>query len=101
MSVIKNRTVIGILCIVLSLVICFVVTPLFNKSISKKTEIVRVVKPIKIGDEITKDNGKNGWRSALITCRRMWCGRWKRLPGKICLCSDGTRRLYHPSKIAR
>lgn len=55
MSVIKNRTVIGILCIVLSLVICFVVTPLFNKSISKKTEIVRVVKPIKIGDEITKD----------------------------------------------
>ena len=36
MSVIKNRTVIGILCIVLSLVICFVVTPLFNKSISKK-----------------------------------------------------------------
>ena len=55
MSVIKNRTVIGILCIVLSLVICFAVTPLFNKSISKKTEIVRVVKPIKIGDEITKD----------------------------------------------
>lgn len=55
MSVIKNRTVIGLLCIVLSLVICFAVTPLFNKSISKKTEIVRVVKPIKIGDEITKD----------------------------------------------
>lgn len=55
MSVIKNRTVIGILCIVPSLVICFAVTPLFNKSISKKTEIVRVVKPIKIGDEITKD----------------------------------------------
>lgn len=55
MSVIKNRTVIGLLCIVLSLVICFAVTPLFNKSISKKTEIVRVVKPIKFGDEITKD----------------------------------------------
>lgn len=59
MSVMKNRTVIGLLCIILSLVICFAVTPLFNKSISKKVEIVRVVKQIKIGDEITKDMVKS------------------------------------------
>ncbi|WP_270809971.1 Flp pilus assembly protein CpaB [Hungatella effluvii] len=59
MGFIKNRTVIGLLCIVLSLVICFAVTPLFNNSISKKTEIVRVVKQIKIGDEITRDMVKN------------------------------------------
>ena len=31
MQFIKNRTVIGVICIVLSLVICFAVTPLFNQ----------------------------------------------------------------------
>ena len=55
MSFFKNRTVIGVICIVLSLLICFAVTPLFNQSISQKTEIVRVMKPIKIGEAITKD----------------------------------------------
>ncbi len=55
MSFLKNRTVIGVICIVLSLVICFAVTPLFNKSMSRKVEIVRVVKDIHVGDRITKD----------------------------------------------
>lgn len=31
MRFLKNRTVLGVLCIVLSLIICFAVTPLFNK----------------------------------------------------------------------
>lgn len=39
----------------LSLLICFGVTPLFNKGMSQKTEIVRVAKEIKTGDEITSD----------------------------------------------
>lgn len=55
MGFLKNRTVIGVICILLSLLICFGITPLFNKGISQKTEIVRVVKEIKAGDEITKD----------------------------------------------
>ncbi len=55
MKFLKNRTTVGILCIVLSLVVCFGITPLFNQSISQKTEIVRVAKEIKQGDEITKD----------------------------------------------
>lgn len=55
MNLFKNRTVVGVFCIVLSLLICFGITPLFNKGISKKTEIVRVTKEIKTGDEITKD----------------------------------------------
>ena len=58
MQFVKNRTVIGVLCIVLSLIICFAVTPLFNQSISEKTEIVRVVKPVKAGEEITADKVK-------------------------------------------
>lgn len=55
MGFIKNRTVIGVICILLSLLICFGLTPLFNKGMSQKTEIVRVTKEIKAGDEITKD----------------------------------------------
>jgi len=55
MNILKNRTVLGIICIMLSLLICFGITPLFNESVSQRTNIVRVVKEIKAGDEITKD----------------------------------------------
>lgn len=55
MSFLKNRTVLGVICIVLSLLICFALTPLFNQTVSQKTSIVRVVKDIKCGDQITKD----------------------------------------------
>lgn len=53
MKIFRNRTVIGVLCILLSLVICFGITPLFNKSASEKAVIVRVAKDIHAGDEIT------------------------------------------------
>lgn len=55
MKILKSRTVLGVICIVVSLLICFGITPLFNKEISKKIEIVRVVKDIKIGDKVTGD----------------------------------------------
>ena len=52
MKIFRNRTVIGVLCILLALIICFGVTPLFSRSASEKTEIVRVTMDIKEGDEI-------------------------------------------------
>ena len=55
MEIFRNRTVIGVLCILLALIICFGVTPLFSRSASEKTEIVRVTKDIKEGDEITAE----------------------------------------------
>lgn len=55
MKIFRNRTVIGMLCILLALIICFGVTPLFSRSASEKTEIVRVTKDIKEGDEITAE----------------------------------------------
>ena len=70
MRFLKNRTVLGVLCIVLSLIICFAVTPLFNKAMSEKTEIVRVVKPISVGEEITSDMVKT-IEVAVITCQMM------------------------------
>ena len=55
MKIFRNRTVIGVLCILLALIICFGVTPLFSRSASEKTEIVRVTEDIKEGDEITAE----------------------------------------------
>ena len=55
MQFLRNRTVIGVICIILSLIICFAVTPLFNRAISEKTEIVRVTKEIRKDEEITAD----------------------------------------------
>lgn len=51
----KNRTVLGIFCIAVSLIICFAITPLVNAGLSKKTTIVRFTKPVKAGEEIQKN----------------------------------------------
>ena len=54
MKLFRNRTVLGAVCIALSLLICFAVTPLFNAGVSHKTRIVRVKSEIKTGEQITK-----------------------------------------------
>lgn len=53
MKIFRNRTVVGVVCILLSLVICFGIAPLFNRSAAETTQIVRVTAPIHAGDEIT------------------------------------------------
>lgn len=55
MRFLRNRTVLGVLCVALSLFICFVLAPLFNRSAAEKIRIVRVVKEIKAGEKITAD----------------------------------------------
>lgn len=51
----KNRTVLGITCIVLALIICFVLSPIISNTGEKTVTVVRVMTDIKSGDEITKD----------------------------------------------
>lgn len=53
MKFLKNRTVLGVVCIVLALIICFAITPHFNASKSSTMKIVRVKSNLKIGQEIT------------------------------------------------
>lgn len=53
MKFLKNRTVLGVICIALALIICFAITPLFNASNSSTMRIVRVKNDLKIGQEIT------------------------------------------------
>lgn len=55
MKLFKNRTVLGIFCIAVSLIICFAITPLINAGLSKKATIVRFVKPVKAGEEIKRN----------------------------------------------
>ena len=40
MNIFKNRMVVGVFCIVLSLLICFGITPLFNKGINRMAQKV-------------------------------------------------------------
>lgn len=54
--ILKSRTTIGLLCIVLSMLICFGLTPLFNNAMKAQTEIIRVTKDIKKGEKISGDN---------------------------------------------
>lgn len=53
-NLMKNRIVIGLICIILSLVICFGLTPMFNNALKSKVSLVRVNAEIRKGDQITE-----------------------------------------------
>lgn len=55
MKLFKNRTILGIFCIVVSLLICFAITPLVNQGLSKKATIVRFNQNVMEGEQITKE----------------------------------------------
>ena len=54
----KNRTIIGIFCIILAVTVMFGVTPIVNRLAEKKVDIVRVTKDISQGQKITADDIK-------------------------------------------
>ena len=60
MKLFKNRTVLGIFCIAVSLLICFAITPLVNAGLSKKVAIVRFNQMVQEGEQITKKHGGCG-----------------------------------------
>ena len=57
-NILRNRTILGIASILLSLIICFGLTPLFNDAIEAKITIVRVTETIEKGELITSDQIK-------------------------------------------
>lgn len=52
----KNRTVIGIVCIILAVAVTFVVAPMVNKVSDKKTEVVRFTADVGHGVKITDEH---------------------------------------------
>ncbi len=53
MKVLKNKTVIGIIAVILGILICFILSPLYNKSLEEKAKVVRVDKKIEKGQLIS------------------------------------------------
>ena len=80
MKLLKNRTVLGVVCIALSLIICFAITPLFNAAKENTTEIVRMKKDVKIGQEITEKDveivevGAYNLPADVLKSPKMWSG---------------------------
>lgn len=52
MKLFKNRMVLGIACIVVSLIICFAITPLINTGLSKTATVVRMRQNANAGEQL-------------------------------------------------
>lgn len=78
----KNRTVIGIICIILALVVTFLVAPLVNKLSDSHTEIVRIKNDIIQGHMISESDveivtvGTEGLPSTVITNKGTAIGKF-------------------------
>ena len=51
----KNRTIIGVICLVLAIIVTFVVAPLINRLADDTEEVVIVLQDIKQGSVITEE----------------------------------------------
>ena len=78
----KNRTIIGIVCIVLALVVTFAVAPLVNKLSDSRTDIVRLKSDIVQGHMIQESDievvtvGSTGLPSNIITKKAAVVGKF-------------------------
>ena len=54
----KNRTVIGIVCMLLAVAVCFGVAPLINKAADKKVDVLCAAADIRQGQMITEQDIK-------------------------------------------
>lgn len=54
-NLLKNRTIVGLSAIILSLIICFGITPLYNNALQSKVKIVRIADDVTKGEMITAD----------------------------------------------
>lgn len=78
----KNRTIIGIVCIVLALIVTFAVAPLVNKFTDSRTDIVRLKKDIAQGHMIQESDieiatvGSTGLPTNIITKKEEAVGKF-------------------------
>ena len=78
----KNRTIIGIVCIVLALIVTFGVAPLVNKMADSRTDIVRMKKDVEQGHLISENDievvtvGGHGLADGTITKKEEVVGKF-------------------------
>lgn len=105
----KNRTIIGIVCIVLALVVTFGVAPLVNKIADSRTDIVRMKKDVDQGHLISEDDieiatiGSYGLAKGTITKKEDVLGKFAAcdlkagdvlFPGKLSKTSDSADDVF-------
>ena len=54
----KNRTTVGVISIVIASTLCFIITPIYNKTLQKDAQVIRMTSDIKKGEKITSDKVK-------------------------------------------
>lgn len=106
----KNRTIIGIVCIVLALIVTFAVAPLVNKISDSRTDIVRMKKNVDQGHLISDDDieivtvGSHGLAIDTITKKEDVVGKFAAcdlkvgdslFPSKLSLTSDSADDVFH------
>ena len=95
----KNRTIIGIVCIVLALIVTFAVAPMVNKISDNRTDIVRMKKDVDQGFLISEDDveivtvGSHGLASGTITKK-------EDVVGKFAACDLKAGDSLFPSKLS-
>ena len=95
----KNRTIIGIICIVVALVLSFAIAPLVNKFADSRVDIVRITRDITQGHMLTADDieivtiGSFGMPADVITDKEA-------VIGKYASCDLKKTDFLLPSKIS-
>ena len=105
----KNRTIIGIVCIVLALIVTFAVAPMVNKISDSRTDIVRMKKDVDQGHLISDDDieivtvGSHGLAIDTITKKEDVVGKFAAcdlkvgdslFPSKLSLTSDSADDVF-------
>ena len=106
----KNRTIIGIVCIVLALIVTFAVAPMVNKISDSRIDIVRMKKDVDQGHLISDDDieivtvGSHGLAIDTITKKEDVIGKFAAcdlkvgdslFPSKLSLTSDSADDVFH------
>lgn len=106
----KNRTIIGIVCIVLALIVTFAVAPMVNKISDSRIDIVRMKKDVDQGHLISDDDieivtvGSHGLAIDTITKKEDVVGKFAAcdlkvgdslFPSKLSLTSDSADDVFH------
>ena len=95
----KNRTIIGIICIVVALIVSFAIAPLVNKFADSRVDIVRITRDITQGHKLTADDieivtiGSFGMPADMITDKDA-------VIGKFAACDLKKTDFLLPSKIS-
>ena len=105
----KNRTIIGIVCIALALVVTFGIAPLVNKISDSRTDIVRMKKDVDQGHLISEDDieivavGSHGLANGTIKKKDEVVGKFAAcdlkagdalFPGKLSQTSDSAEDVF-------